>query len=450
MISTGGNTPAISLAGLTTLGTAGQVMAMNIGATALEWVDQDAGGTVTTVTGTEPIVSSGGNTPAISLHGLTGLGTAGQVPTMNAGATALEWTSPALNLSSVILSGVGPHALTHAAHTDRDVSIDETALSTLTFAATATSGAVDGDLITVYNSSTGTVFATGAISADQGFKLWARKGEAIIARYEAEADAYKSLTPEQKIPAGTEPSFSNVPIAGSTTISSSGVAALGVVDSSTPTLRTPAATSTFTHRQRVAAVGTASTASESAGWTHGPSVGYLLSPTASIPYGWKLRMVAGIGDTGTQGFFAMYVGSVGVTTAEPEVGTNVMGFMAASSAGVGGVDTNLGFASTTGSTDATIATLNGGSGFPVNDGTGGNYMYEGTLEFRSDGTTRWCIYTARNLETGLVVSGVQTTNLPTEGVLLGVTVTRGTGATAGAGTQIPILEMGGIFAGQSA
>jgi hypothetical protein len=74
-------------------------------------------------------------------------------------------------------------------------------------------------------------------------------------------------------------------------------------------------------------------------------------------------------------------------------------------------------------------------------------MYEGTLEFRSDGTTRWCIYTARNLETGLVVSGVQTTNLPTEGALLGFTMVRGTGATAGAGTQIPILEFAGAFGG---
>jgi hypothetical protein len=47
-------------------GAAGQVLAMNAGATAPQW-STPATGTVTGVTGTAPILSSGGNTPAISI-----------------------------------------------------------------------------------------------------------------------------------------------------------------------------------------------------------------------------------------------------------------------------------------------------------------------------------------------------------------------------------------------
>lgn len=47
-------------------GTASQVLAMNAGATAPEWKDNAASG-VTSVTGTSPVVSSGGATPAISM-----------------------------------------------------------------------------------------------------------------------------------------------------------------------------------------------------------------------------------------------------------------------------------------------------------------------------------------------------------------------------------------------
>ena len=46
---------------------------------------------VSSVTATLPVVSSGGNTPVISLTGLTGFGTAGQVIKVNSGADGLEW-----------------------------------------------------------------------------------------------------------------------------------------------------------------------------------------------------------------------------------------------------------------------------------------------------------------------------------------------------------------------
>jgi hypothetical protein len=51
-------------------GTAGQVLTMNVGATAPQWSTLTTG-TVTGVTGTPPIISSGGNAPAISISAAT-------------------------------------------------------------------------------------------------------------------------------------------------------------------------------------------------------------------------------------------------------------------------------------------------------------------------------------------------------------------------------------------
>ncbi len=50
-----------------------------------------SGSGVSSVTATSPVVSSGGSTPAISLTGLTGFGTTGQVIKVNSGADGLEW-----------------------------------------------------------------------------------------------------------------------------------------------------------------------------------------------------------------------------------------------------------------------------------------------------------------------------------------------------------------------
>lgn len=52
------------------------------------------GGGVTAVTGLSPVDSSGGTTPQISLHGLTGFGTALQVIRTNAAGNALEYADP--------------------------------------------------------------------------------------------------------------------------------------------------------------------------------------------------------------------------------------------------------------------------------------------------------------------------------------------------------------------
>lgn len=113
------------------LGTAGQVLAVNTAGTGLHWTNATAGGTGTvtsvgltagssaiTVSGS-PVTSSGSitvdvNQAALNLGsmtgtvsvthggtGLTALGTAGQVLTVNAGATAAAWTTPSIAAGSV-------------------------------------------------------------------------------------------------------------------------------------------------------------------------------------------------------------------------------------------------------------------------------------------------------------------------------------------------------------
>jgi hypothetical protein len=72
------------------LGTAGQVLKVNSGATAPEWATDASGMTNPMTTTGDSIYSSSGSTPA-----RLGIGTAGQVLTVNSGATAPEWATPA-------------------------------------------------------------------------------------------------------------------------------------------------------------------------------------------------------------------------------------------------------------------------------------------------------------------------------------------------------------------
>ena len=68
---------------------------------------------VASVTATLPLASTGGNTPVISLTGLTGFGAAGQVIKVNSGADGLEWgaaggsTSPDTPTNSVQFNNAG-------------------------------------------------------------------------------------------------------------------------------------------------------------------------------------------------------------------------------------------------------------------------------------------------------------------------------------------------------
>jgi hypothetical protein len=71
------------------LGTAGQVLKVNSGATAPEWATDATGMTNPMTTTGDTIYSSSGTTPA-----RLGIGTAGQVLKVNSGATAPEWGAP--------------------------------------------------------------------------------------------------------------------------------------------------------------------------------------------------------------------------------------------------------------------------------------------------------------------------------------------------------------------
>jgi hypothetical protein len=70
--------------GLTALGSAGQVLRVNAGTTALEYASVSTGG-VTSVTGTAPVVSSGGATPDISMAAATS--------SVNGYLTSANWTT---------------------------------------------------------------------------------------------------------------------------------------------------------------------------------------------------------------------------------------------------------------------------------------------------------------------------------------------------------------------
>ena len=72
-----------------------------------------SGSGVSSVTAVLPLASTGGSTPAVSLTGLTGFGTAGQVIKVNSGADGLEWgtvggsTSPDTPTNSVQFNNAG-------------------------------------------------------------------------------------------------------------------------------------------------------------------------------------------------------------------------------------------------------------------------------------------------------------------------------------------------------
>lgn len=77
-----GTTPALS--GTTNFGTAGQVLTSQGSAATPTWTTPTTG-TVTSVTGTSPVVSSGGNTPAISMPAAT--------TSVNGYLTSTDWTT---------------------------------------------------------------------------------------------------------------------------------------------------------------------------------------------------------------------------------------------------------------------------------------------------------------------------------------------------------------------
>lgn len=111
------------------------------------------------------------------------------------GAAALD-AAQGPNIAAVVVTTTMPAgavAITHALHLGNHIS-KLAGTATGTFAATATSGAVDGDVFEVGVGSAGSFTAAGAITAPTGFKLTAGAGETFTARYDAAADAFYSTT----------------------------------------------------------------------------------------------------------------------------------------------------------------------------------------------------------------------------------------------------------------
>jgi hypothetical protein len=171
--------------GLTTLGTAGQVLTVNSGGTGLQWSTPTAGGTGTvtsvgltagssaiTVTG-GPVTSSGSITVDVNqanlnvgnmtgtlgfAHGgtgLTALGTAGQVLTVNSGATAAQWST-----LSVAASNVTGLATVATSGSYNDLANKPTITS-----GTVTSVALAGDSSSIISFTGGPITSSGTITA---------------------------------------------------------------------------------------------------------------------------------------------------------------------------------------------------------------------------------------------------------------------------------------------
>ena len=153
VIVSSGLTPNVSLpAG----GTNGYVLTWNSGSST--WgpaaPSGGGGGTVTSVTGTSPIISSGSSTtPAISLAGMTGLGTANYLVAMNAGGTGWTYVNPtSVGNAGTVTSVTGTAPISIATGTTTPV------------VSISTSGASSGNVLT-YN---GTAWAPAAPSGGSG------------------------------------------------------------------------------------------------------------------------------------------------------------------------------------------------------------------------------------------------------------------------------------------
>lgn len=336
-------------------------------------------------------------------------------------------------LGPVIL-GAGPTNITQAAHTNRPVSSAQAGVTSVVFAATGTSGALDGDLVTILNTGVGIMYASGTVVASPGCRLFARENERLVFEYNAADAVYYGGAPNI-VKAGVEPSFFSVPVAGATTISSSGTAAPSATDSSVATLRALAATSIGTHIPRLSYVGVAAI-NRNAG--AGLGAGPLIWPTASIPSGFRVRMVVMAADalTACQSFYAVSATALGAG-GEPSVKATFCGICADST------HTNLQAMSNDAAGSATPVDL--GASFPANSNS--LDPYDILFDVRSDGTAVVAKYEVTNLSSGAIARGTFTgPDFPAAGTSMGVFWARGSEANVTAVT----LDWGGVFAGDRA
>jgi hypothetical protein len=150
--------------GLTTLGTALQVLRVNAGATALEYGTGGTGDVATDAiwdAAGDLAVGSGVNTAA-----RLAAGTALQVLRVNAGATALEWASPAGGGDALVANPLSQFAATTSLQLAGVIS-DETGSGALVFATspTLTTPTVSG-LLTTDGAQVTTANAMGALAID--------------------------------------------------------------------------------------------------------------------------------------------------------------------------------------------------------------------------------------------------------------------------------------------
>ncbi len=337
------------------------------------------------------------------------------------------------SLEAVVL-GAGPTAITHDDHSNRAVSSDETLPTSIVFAATATSGAVDGDLVTISNMpGAGHMTASGAIRTSPGCKLWVRAGETFIAEYNAAEDKYYSKTPDIR-KGGQTWSFSSRPISGQTTVSANGIVAHTMLDSSTIQAASTATTSRVTHIQRCTINSNATTDGKIAGIR--VDAGPLRGLSATVPFDFKIRLIGGINDAYTAGSFAMGIGPSASGIGEPSAGSNIILL------GGDSTDANLQIMHNDAGTAVEIPL---GASFPNH--TDGVDLYELVLDFVSDGVARRCFYIVRNLKDGAEAEGVITTDLPVDGTALGPFCWRNNTGESGSTVSV---RWGGWFAGDAA
>jgi hypothetical protein len=201
--STGGNTPVIDLAsGVATAGTTGSSTLIPVvtidtyGRVTSITTASNPQGTVTSVTGTAPVVSSGGATPAISMAAAntttngyltstdwntfngkgSGTVTSASVVSANgfAGTVATATTTPAITLTTTITGLLKGNATAISAATSgTDYSAGTSALTTGILKSTTTTGAlsiaVAADFPTLNQNTTGTAAnVTGVVASANG------------------------------------------------------------------------------------------------------------------------------------------------------------------------------------------------------------------------------------------------------------------------------------------
>ncbi len=390
------------------------------------------------VTGTAQISMQGADMGAGEGGGGTGGGTVDSI-VAGSGIT-VDDTDPANPIVSAdgsgalapVTLGAGPTNITHADHSNRAVYSEQSTTTSVVFAVAATSLAEDGDLVTILNLGAGPMVASGAnVRLAPGCRAYARENERLVFEYFANDDIYYGGCADvQK--AGVTSSWSAVPINNNAVPSITGLGALSSTGSATAVA--VAATSAFTHYQRLTWVSAAAINSNCGGLYATP----LLWPTAAIRYAWQVRVIFGAHDALTNcQMFCAVVPSAITAGSEPSAKANHFGVIADST------DTNLGISSNNAAGSSTPTTL--GANFPAN--SNGVDMYDVTLAAWSDGTAVYGYYQVSNLISGATPAfGTMTgAELPVDGTALSVTWGRGTEANGTAATVVFCGAFGGFW-----